>query len=182
VPELSVGGLVLRHAPTGAAGEIAEVTLRRGRGGAIWLPASSVDPAFPAVNYAGVEWASRLSCLWPLPAVIQARAGLTSNTDPGHLARLDAISRALVAMVVEDLERAQPELIFIARTRENLGLPGLGFDFLAFFERKPRFARLWAQYTWVEDTPSFRVYARRPQPAHAPLVKGAHAPLVTSAR
>jgi hypothetical protein len=169
-------------APAGAAGEITEVTLRRGRGGAIWLPASSVDPAFPAVNYAGVEWASRLSCLWPLPAVIQARSGRAPDTDPGRLARLDTISRTLVAMVVEDLERAQPELIFISRVRENLGLSGLGFDFLAFFERKPRFARLWSQYAWVEDTPSFRVYARKSQPARAALANGARAALVTSVR
>ena len=154
-------------APLGAAGEIAEVTLRRGHGGAIWSPASSVDPAFPAVNYAGVEWASRFSCLWPLPAVIRARALPDSEADPQRRARLDAIARSVVAMVSEDLERARPELIFVPRAKESLGMGALGVDFLAFFERKPRFARIWSHYAWVEDTPSFRVYARRERLADA---------------
>jgi hypothetical protein len=113
------------------------------------------------VNYAGVEWASRLSCLWPLPAAIRARALPASDSDPDRRERLDAIARSVVAMVIEDLERARPELIFVSRERDNLALSGLGFDFLAFFERKPRFAALWSQYAWVEDTPSFRVFARR---------------------
>ena len=151
---------------SGPVGEIAEVTLRRGHGGAIWLPASSVDPAFPAVNYAGVEWASRFSCLWPLPAVIQAQARPSTGTRSGPAASASPrIARWLVAAVAEDLERTKPELIFVSRTRENLALPGIGFDFLAYFEREPRFAKLWSRYAWVEDTPSFRVFARQqPQP------------------
>ena len=108
----------------------------------------------------GAEWAPRSR-----PRVdntpIQARAGRDSDTDPRHHARLDAISRSVVAMVVDDLERAKPELVFVPRTREHLGLSGVGFDFLGFFGRKPRFAKLWSDYAWVEDTPSFRVYARR---------------------
>ncbi len=151
---------------SGAMAEIEEVSLRRGKGGAIWLPASSVDPAFPAVNYTGVEWASRLSCLWPLPAVIRAKARLVGDTDPARLARLDEIARWIVTIVSEDLERAKPRLIFIPHTRDNLGLEGVGFDFLAYFVRKPRFARIWSQYAWVEDTSSFRVFARQePEPA-----------------
>jgi hypothetical protein len=118
-----------------------------------------VAPAFPAVNYAGVEWASRFSCLWLLPAVIRAQA------DPAlpetRRQRLDAIGRRLVAAVSDDLARARPELVLVPRARQHQALGATPLDLLAFFERDPGFAKLWSDYAPLEETPSFRVYALR---------------------
>lgn len=130
---------------------------RHARGGAIWVISLSLTPAFPVVNYAGVEWASRFSSLWPLPAVIRSRAEPTTRE---RRERLDAVERRVVAAVVEDLERGRPELIVVPLHRQG-ALHGLDFDFLAFFQRDARFARVWSHYAWVEDTPRLRAYARR---------------------
>ena len=77
-----------------ATAEILRVVESRGRGGSIFLFSSSVAPAFPAVNYAGVEWASRFSCLWLLPAVIRARAQPEGAIPEARRQRLDAVASA----------------------------------------------------------------------------------------
>ena len=133
----------------------------RGRGGPIFLFSSSVAPAFPAVNYANLEWASRFSCLWLLPAVVHARALPEGAIPEARRQRLDAIGRYLVDAVTDDLGRARPDLVFVPRGQEQQAFGGAAFDFLPFFERDPRFAKLWSGYVHAQDTPLFRVYALR---------------------
>ena len=144
-----------------ATAEILRVVEGRGRGGSIFLFSSSVAPAFPALNYAGVEWASRFSCLWLLPAVIRARAQPEGAIPEARRQRLDAVGRYLVAAVTEDLARAQPELVFVPRAQQHQAFGAIDFDLLAFFEHDPRFAKLWSGYAPLEDTPLFRVYVLR---------------------
>jgi hypothetical protein len=148
-----------------AAGEVSEITRaieRSGRRGPIFVFSTSVYPAFPAVNHARVEWASRFSCLWILPAVIRAlppaEGGAAAPRDAGG----DALALRLFDAVVEDLERMQPDLIFIPRGRTHQGFENARFDFLAFIEAKPRLARILARYARFAETPSYYVYARRP--------------------
>jgi hypothetical protein len=146
--------------PLGAGAEIARAVARHGSR-VIWLPASSVDPAFPAVNHAGVEWASRFSCLWPLPAVILAQVRPEAGAGAERGARLDRIRRWVMTAIVEDLERMPPDLIFVPHEPDNLAFRGYGFDFRTLFSRDPRLAEIWSRYVWVESTPSLDVYARR---------------------
>lgn len=141
--------------------EILRAAETRGRGGPVFVFSSSVAPAFPAVNYAGVEWASRFSCLWPLPAVIRARAQPEGAVPEARRQRLEAVARYLVDAVTDDLERGRPDLVFVPRAPEPQAFGGIDFDFLAFFQRDPRFAGLWAGYAPLEDTPSFRIYRLR---------------------
>jgi hypothetical protein len=132
-----------------------------GRGGPFFLFASSVADAFPAVNYAGVDWASRFSCLWLLPAVIRARAESGGAIPEARRQRLDEIERYVVDAVIVDLERARPELVFVPHVQQHQAFGGIDFDFLAYFERDRRFARFWSGYELRDDTPFYRVYAPR---------------------
>ncbi len=144
-----------------ATDEILRVVESRGPPRSIFLFSSSVAPAFPAVNYAGVEWASRFSCLWLLPAVIRARAQPDPAIPEARRQRLDAIGRYLVAAVSDDLARARPELVLVPRAQQHQALGSIDLDLLAFFERDPGFAKLWSGYAPLEETPRFRVYALR---------------------
>jgi hypothetical protein len=125
----------------------------------IFLFSSSVAPAFPAVNYAGVGWASRFSCLWPLPAVMRARE--QPDLPEARRQRLEAIGRDLVAAVSEDLARDRPELVLVPRAQQHQALGGIDLELLAFFEGDPGFAKVWSGYAPREETPLFRVYALR---------------------
>jgi hypothetical protein len=113
------------------------------------------------VNYAGVEWASRFSCLWLLPAVIRARAQPEGAIPEARRQRLEAIARDLVDAVTDDLERARPDLILVPRGRHHQAFGGVDFDFLPFFERDPRFVKLWSGYLPVQETKLFRIYRLR---------------------
>jgi hypothetical protein len=141
--------------------EIVGAVERRGRGGPIFLFSSSVAPAFPAVNYAGVEWASRFSCLWMLPAVFRARAQPDAAIPEARRQRLDAVARYLTGAVTDDLARARPDLVFVPRDPQQQAFGATPVDWLAFFERDPRFAELWSGYVPLEGTPRFRIYGRR---------------------
>jgi hypothetical protein len=127
----------------------------------IFVFSTSVTPAFPAVNYAGVGWASRFSCLWPLPAVLRARAQEEPALPEARRRRLDAIGRDLIAAVSDDLARARPELVLVPRAPQHQALDGIDLDLFTFFERDPAFARVWSGYLPILETPSFRVYAPR---------------------
>jgi hypothetical protein len=130
-------------------------------GGSIFLFSSSVAPAFPAVNYAGVEWASRFSCLWLLPAVVRAQAQPEGAIPEQRRRRLEAIGRYLIDAVIDDLGRARPDLVLVPRGRQHQAFGGVEFDFLPSFERDPRFAKLWSGYLLVEETPLFGIYRLR---------------------
>jgi hypothetical protein len=144
-----------------ATAEILRAVERHGPVRSIFLFSSSVAPAFPAVNYAGVGWASRFSCLWPLPAVMHTRAQPDSALPAARRQRLEAIGRDLAAAVSEDLARARPELVLVPRAQQHQALGAIDLDLLAFFERDPGFAKLWSSYALVDETPGFRVYALR---------------------
>jgi hypothetical protein len=127
----------------------------------IFLFSSSVAPAFPAVNYTGVDWASRFSCLWLLPAVMRARAGPDSALPPERRQRLEAIGRDLAAAVSEDLARDRPELVLVPRAQQHQALGEIDLDLLAFFQGDPGFQKVWSAYAPLAETPGFRVYALR---------------------
>jgi hypothetical protein len=125
----------------------------------IFLFSTSLAPAFPAVNYAGVEWASRYSCLWLLPEIVRSQADPALTAERRQ--RLASIERQLRAAVREDLARDRPGLVLAPRAQQHQALGPAPFDLLAFFERDPDFAKLWSGYQQREETPLFRVYALR---------------------
>ena len=57
--------------------------------------------------------------------------------------------------------RARPDLVFVPRGQEHAAFGGVDFDFLPFFERDPRYAKLRSGCIHTEDTPLFRVYVLR---------------------
>jgi len=144
-----------------ATAEILRVVESHGPVRSIFLFSSSVAPAFPAVNYAGVGWASRFSCLWPLPAVMRARAEPDSALPPERRQRLEAIGRDLASAVGEDLARERPELVLVPRAQRHQALGGMDLDLLAFFLGDPGFQQVWSAWAPLEETPGFRVYALR---------------------
>jgi hypothetical protein len=140
--------------------EILRLVEQEGAVHSIFLFSTSLAPAFPAVNHAGVEWASRYSCLWLLPAVVRGKADPTASA--ARRERLDAIERRLLASVREDLARGRPELVLVPLAPQHQALGGIDLDLLAFFQRDPGFAELWSGYARRQDTPHFQVYARQP--------------------
>ena len=125
-------------------------------GGAAYVFTSNVSVAFPLVTYAGAEWASRFSTLWPLPGLM--RRQLTASGDP---ARLEEIEDFVIDAVVADFEHWRPQFVIVDRRREKPYFGGVSFDYIRFFSRDPRFAAIWQNYDQVVDFGEFAGFRRR---------------------
>jgi hypothetical protein len=145
--------------PTPVAG-LAGIVRDAAGGAPVLFLSTAVGPAFPVVNVADADWASRISCLWPLPG-LYSREQWASDPFP-YRARdaMPAEERALIDAVVEDLARWRPALIFVDRRRDRQAIGRSAFDFVTYFSRDPRFAALFAGYHEAGDALSFRVYRR----------------------
>lgn len=137
-------------------------------GDSIYFFSSTINPAFPAVNYGRVDWASRSCCLWMLPAVVRARAEAADGAAPAAGAVLDEIEALQRESVIEDLTQWRPALVFVDVRSNKQAFRGLPFDYLEYFMSDPRFAALWSDYEELTEMPGIRVYKRRlPDPGDA---------------
>jgi hypothetical protein len=93
---------------------------------------------------------------------------------------MSSLERFLIDALVEDMARTQPPLALVLRPgpdRPEWGLRRL--DFLGYFNRDPRFARLWAGYTYDRQVGEYWIF-RRARPAEAVVPPPAR-PVVTRA-
>jgi hypothetical protein len=64
-------------------------------------------------------------------------------------------------MVVEDLERRPPSIVFAEGSGARLGMNGRQFDDIAFYLADPRFRRIWANYEEYPPLGRLRVFVLR---------------------
>jgi hypothetical protein len=145
--------------PTPVAG-LAGIVRGAAAGAPVLFFSTAVGPAFPVVNVSGAGWASRISCLWPLPGLYTPEQWASDPFPYRSRDEMSAAERALVDTVVDDLARWRPALIFVDRRRDRQAIGRSAFDFVAYFARDPRFAQLFADYRDAGDALSFRVYQR----------------------
>jgi hypothetical protein len=127
-------------------------------GGPLLVFVSGLGPQFPVLNYAGVEWSSRFSCLWVLPALARARAGeANARLTPE---RIDAIERWLRDAVLTDFQRTPPALVLIDRKPSKPGFRNVPFDFLKWLGQDERFRRLWSGYQRAGELHGFALFTR----------------------
>ena len=137
---------------------------REANGGPVYFFTTGLRGVFPAVNEAGVEFASRFPSLWPLPAVVRSRHRPLETPARIRAERMDEIERYVLDAVIEDLEAKPPALVFVDVHPRKSGLGRTQLDFLDLFARDPRFAKIWSHYEYRRKVARFEVYARRSQP------------------
>ena len=168
---LRTGRVWRRGLSTGMIGSLVRSIRENGSGGPVVFLSTRMEWGFPAVNYAGVDWSLRFSCLWPLAAVIRGQA---TGEGPPRI-RLRELERYVVESLVADFERAPPRLVFVD-TREAYGSPGVAVDLIAMLNRHPDFARVWADFEFLRPLGPYGVWLRRelkrPEPADRPLGYG----------
>lgn len=152
---LRTGAVWRRGLTTGMVGSLARVIREHGAGGPVVFLSTRVEWGFPAVNYAGVDWSSRFSSLWPLAAVIRGRA-TGEGPPPGRLRELE---RYVAASLAADFERDPPQLVFVDQ-RNPFGSPGAPVDLVAMLSRHPGFARAWSEYELLRPLGPYRIYRR----------------------
>jgi hypothetical protein len=117
-------------------------------GGAIYAFTSHVWVGFPLVNEAGVGWSSRFPTQWLLPGAREKLAG-AAGLDPERKRKLQEIEQYVTDAVAVDFARLPPDLVIV--DTDNPYMREANFDYVAYFQRDPRFARLWQAYVKIGE-------------------------------
>jgi hypothetical protein len=113
------------------------------------------------LNYSGARPASLFGQLWILAADY-----LEALKSPGPIryrapADMSRSERYLNAAVLEDLSLNRPKLLVVLRSARDL--PANGYrrlNYIAYFRRDARIARILDQYQWIGDIGDYSVYER----------------------
>jgi hypothetical protein len=119
----------------------------------ILIVSTRVSDGFPFVLEKGMVWASRFPTLWLVPYV-------SAVWQKGDLPN-DPIVKAALNWTVSDIDSMRPDIVFIAQGEAQPYVVDRKFDFLAFFNNDPRFAKIWREYELREQTINFAVYTRK---------------------
>lgn len=169
---LLVGGLWSAHAAIRSRGspavELGSALAQAAGGEAVWVVSTSGWPAFPAVLYGGLRWASRFPCLWFLPGLYPGVDPL-ADPFPYHApAERSGLESGLLDALIGDLARFRPGLVLVDIRPWQQGFGRTSFDYLSYLGRDERFVRLWCGYVhrtrwrdWLD------VYERDPARAAA---------------
>ncbi len=138
---------------------LAEIVGREAAGGSVMVFSTQIGAAFPLVNYAGVDWASRFPQLWFLPGFYagQAATGGYAYRSPAEQGETE---RRLFDMVVSDFLAAGPELVLVVGGVAEPGFPEGDFDYLAYYGQDDRFARAFEHYERLGEAPPYTLYGR----------------------
>ncbi|MBF0623449.1 MAG: hypothetical protein HQL82_01440 [Magnetococcales bacterium] len=103
--------------------------------------------------YSGGGLGQRWCTLSVVPGILKLRA-------TGNQELADHYSRMIRRMMVEDLERYRPALVWVDIAQEKYRI-GQGFDYIDFFMENPEFIKTWSHYTLLSSGPKWSVYVRR---------------------
>lgn len=134
----------------------------RGSGQRVYVMSYHIGSAYPLINYAGARSASRFPQLWILPAeyldALKSAAPMSYRAERA----MSPSERYLNRAVLEDLG-SDPDLLIVFRHARDLPINGLRrLDYVGYFSRDPRIARLLAEYQQVAELPDYLVYQRVP--------------------
>lgn len=131
------------------------------RGQSVLMLSWSTASAFPLMTYAGVDNASRFNHLWVAGASYWNDLRRPEALRYHSRQEMSLVERFLVDGLVEDITRNRPSLALVLRPgpdRPEWGLRRL--DFLAYLNRDPRFARLWAGFTYEGQVGEYWIFRR----------------------
>jgi len=138
---------------------LAAVVRARAAGEGVYTMSYHIGSAYPLINYGGARSASRFAQLWILPAAYmdQLRGSRPLRYHaPGEMGPSE---RFLNQAVLEDLRDEHPKLLVVLKHARDL--PANGFrrlDYVAYFSRDPRIARLLDRFQLVAEVGDFLVY------------------------
>lgn len=130
-------------------------------GDPVYVFSVEVQPFLPAVPLLNLQWASRYSSLWPLPALLKAEQ---TPASPEAARLLATYRKPFRQSVNDDFTRYHPRIVFVDRHR----LPDFpaDYDLMSFFLADPAFAAIWADYarigsvTYPDSIMGYDIYVR----------------------
>ena len=143
--------------------ELVQLVRARAAGESVYVMSYHLRSAYPLINYSGARSASRFPQLWILAAEYIDELK-SSGPLVYHAAReMSTSERYLNQAVLDDLRAHSPKLLVVFRHARDLPVNGLRrLDYVAYFARDPRIARILQDYQLVAELGDYLVYQRVP--------------------
>ncbi len=136
------------------------------RGRSILVLNTRVVPQFPTVPLMGARWASRASCQWLVPGILQLSRG-----DQSARIEAESLHELAVTFVVQDFARYRPDVVAVPSNsffEDAVAVPskssfedaGSYVDLLGFMREDERFRKIWSSYRPAMTTPEWTFYLR----------------------
>jgi putative flippase GtrA len=143
------------------ATDVRERLNRYGTRDGIYTFTAHVFIGFPLANRIDGPWVSRFPCLWPIPGAQRILAA-PENFTPAQVAAAERANRYVIDAVVEDFQRHLPSIVIVDTRVNKSYFDGVKFDYVANFQRDPRFARIWLNYKFAESVSGFEIWRKDP--------------------
>jgi hypothetical protein len=133
-------------------------------GQSVYVMSYHIGSAYPLINYSGARSASRFPQLWLLPAAYMDQLAGGAPLRYHAPDEMSPSERYLNQAVFEDLRDQRPKVLVILQHARDLPVNGFRrLDYVAYFRRDPRIARLLDRYQFRADLGDFTVYERIPE-------------------
>jgi hypothetical protein len=132
---------------------------KNARGGPIYVFTIQILMNSTLVDYAKVPSASRLPSLLFMPGLDR----LINLPQKSKVAseRFMKEKQEVIDIVVDDLSKNPPSLMFVDEGKKNPSSDEKRFDYLQFFSQDKRFKEIFVHYTYVKTLGDFAIYARK---------------------
>jgi hypothetical protein len=153
-----------RRGPSGGEPELAPLSRlvhEKAAGQPIFIMSHHIGSAFPLINYSGAVLGSRFHHLWILAADYLDRMKSPEPLRFRAPGDMPASERFLNQAVLADLERYRPRLLIVLRhARDDPANGYRRFDYIRYFGRDARIARILEQYQELDTIGNYLVYER----------------------
>ena len=133
-------------------------------GQSVYVMSYHIGSAYPLINYSGARSASRFPQLWILPAAYMDQLAGSRPLRYHAPGEMSPSERYLNQAVFEDLRDKRPRVLVVLQHARDLQINGFRrLDYVAYFRRDSRIAKLLDRYQLAADLGDFLVYERIPE-------------------
>jgi hypothetical protein len=128
-------------------------------GHSIYVMSYHIGSVYPLINYSGARSASRFAHLWLLPALYMDQLAGTGPLRYRSRGEMSPSEHFLNQAVFEDLRDERPRVLIVLQHARDLPVNGFRrLDYVAYFRRDPRIARLLDRYQLAADLGDYLIY------------------------
>jgi hypothetical protein len=150
-----------RYDPDPSIGQLVPLLRERAGGQPVFIISPNMASGFPLTNYAGTEWPSRLSNMWPPVVAYDSATRAPGPVQLHELNGMGPIERFGLETTVHDFSTSRPTMVLslIAVDQPGWGMQRL--DLLRWLQRDPDFSATWLAYDSLGRVGNYTVWARR---------------------
>jgi hypothetical protein len=147
-----------RYDPDPSIGQLIPLLRERAGGQPVFVISPNMASGFPLTNYAGTEWPSRLSNMWPPVVAYDSATRAPGPVQFGELNAMDPIERFGLETTVHDFSTSRPAMVLslIAVDQPGWGMQRL--DLLRWLQRDPDFNAAWMAYDSLGRVGNYTVW------------------------